>query len=167
MWTELCLAYEGPSDTRDTKIAALRLKFNAFKALKGEKVNGLIDDIYASETQRFTIQASSSKALIPNIHSQDNDLDVEEDKRTSNEFMADLNAQYHERALLANPNHSSSFLELIESIVWAHNKLKVAPATQPRALSIVQGRAVGVTHYLLGGIATTWAFFLARIIAVG
>ncbi|KAI9125316.1 hypothetical protein K1719_003932 [Acacia pycnantha] len=26
---------------------------------------------------------------------------------------------------------------------------------------------VGVTHYLLGGIATTWAFFLARIIAVG
>ncbi|KAL4365095.1 hypothetical protein AHAS_Ahas07G0071800 [Arachis hypogaea] len=56
--------------------------------------------------------------------------------------------------------------ELIESIVWAHNKLKVAPATQPRALSIVQGRAVGVTHYLLGGIATTWAFFLARIIAV-
>ncbi|GJY49772.1 hypothetical protein Tco_0439728 [Tanacetum coccineum] len=39
MWTELCLAYKGPSDTRDTKIAALRLKFNAFKALEGEKVN--------------------------------------------------------------------------------------------------------------------------------
>ncbi|KAG9438398.1 hypothetical protein H6P81_021653 [Aristolochia fimbriata] len=57
--------------------------------------------------------------------------------------------------------------ELIESIVWAHNKLKVAPAIQPRALSIVQGRAVGVTHYLLGGIATTWAFFLARIISLG
>ncbi|MBE9078615.1 photosystem I core protein PsaA [Romeria aff. gracilis LEGE 07310] len=56
--------------------------------------------------------------------------------------------------------------ELIESIVWAHNKLRVAPAIQPRALSIVQGRAVGVAHYLLGGIATTWAFFLARIIAV-
>ncbi|KAL3737527.1 hypothetical protein ACJRO7_019123 [Eucalyptus globulus] len=57
--------------------------------------------------------------------------------------------------------------ELIESIILAHNKLKVVPATQSRALSIVQGRAVGVTHYLLGGIATTWAFFLARIIAVG
>ena len=57
--------------------------------------------------------------------------------------------------------------ELIESIVWAHNKLKVAPAIQPRALSITQGRAVGVAHYLLGGIATTWSFFLARIIAVG
>ena len=47
--------------------------------------------------------------------------------------------------------------ELIESIVWAHNKLKVAPNIQPRALSITQGRAVGVAHYLLGGIATTWS----------
>jgi photosystem I P700 chlorophyll a apoprotein A1 len=57
--------------------------------------------------------------------------------------------------------------ELIESIVWAHNKLKVAPRIQPRALSITQGRAVGVAHYLLGGIATTWSFFLRRIISVG
>ncbi|CAN6476842.1 unnamed protein product [Victoria cruziana] len=57
--------------------------------------------------------------------------------------------------------------ELIESIVWAHNKLKVAPSTQPRALSIIEGRVVGVTHYFFGGIATTWAFFLARIISVG
>jgi photosystem I P700 chlorophyll a apoprotein A1 len=45
--------------------------------------------------------------------------------------------------------------ELIESIVWAHNN-KVAPAIQPRALSITRS-AVGVAHYLLGGIATTWA----------
>jgi photosystem I P700 chlorophyll a apoprotein A1 len=57
--------------------------------------------------------------------------------------------------------------ELIESIVWAHNKLKVAPSIQPRALSIIQGRAVGVAHYLLGGIATTWAFFHAHILSVG
>lgn len=57
--------------------------------------------------------------------------------------------------------------ELIESIVWAHNKIKVTPAIQPRALSITQGRAVGLAHYLLGGIGTTWAFFLARIIAIG
>nr|YP_009391475.1 photosystem I P700 apoprotein A1 [Platysiphonia delicata]ARW59619.1 photosystem I P700 apoprotein A1 [Platysiphonia delicata] len=57
--------------------------------------------------------------------------------------------------------------ELIESIVWAHNKIKVSPSIQPRALSITQGRAVGLAHYLLGGIGTTWAFFLARIISVG
>ncbi|KAG5035220.1 hypothetical protein JHK87_010130 [Glycine soja] len=73
----------------------------------------------------------------------------------------------HHNAIISHLNWRGYWQELIESIVWAHNKLKVAPATQPRALSIVQGRAVGVTHYLLGGIATTWAFFLARIIAVG
>ena len=56
--------------------------------------------------------------------------------------------------------------ELIESIVWAHNKLNVAPSIQPRALSIIQGRAVGVTHFLLGGIVTTWAFFLARSLSL-
>ncbi|GJY08947.1 retrovirus-related pol polyprotein from transposon TNT 1-94 [Tanacetum coccineum] len=40
IWNDIILAHEGPSDTEDTKIAALRLKFNAFKSLKGEKVNG-------------------------------------------------------------------------------------------------------------------------------
>ncbi|GKB54702.1 hypothetical protein Tco_0905455 [Tanacetum coccineum] len=40
MWTNIILAHEGPYNTRDTKIAALRLKFNTFKALEGEKVNG-------------------------------------------------------------------------------------------------------------------------------
>ncbi|GKA16341.1 retrovirus-related pol polyprotein from transposon TNT 1-94 [Tanacetum coccineum] len=62
----------------------------------------LIDQIYELETQRFTIQASSSKALISNHQFQDSDSDVEEDQRTNNEFMADLKAEYHERALLAN-----------------------------------------------------------------
>ena len=57
--------------------------------------------------------------------------------------------------------------ELIESIVWAHNKLRITTAIQPRALSITQGRAVGVAHYLLGSIVTTWAFFLARMAAIG
>ena len=56
---------------------------------------------------------------------------------------------------------------MFESIVWAHNKLKVAPTIQPRALSITQGRAVGVTHFLVGGIATTWAFFHARLFGLG
>nr|GEW93715.1 retrovirus-related Pol polyprotein from transposon TNT 1-94 [Tanacetum cinerariifolium] len=51
----------------DTKIVSLRLKFNAFKSLEGEK-----------------------------------DSDVEKDQRISNEFMADLNVENHERTLLAN-----------------------------------------------------------------
>ena len=54
--------------------------------------------------------------------------------------------------------------ELIESIIWAHKVVVAAPAIYPRALSIIQGRAVGVAHYLLGGIVTTWAFFEARAV---
>ena len=54
--------------------------------------------------------------------------------------------------------------ELIESIVWCHNTIHLAPVIHPRALSITQGRAVGVAHYLIGGIVTTWAFFQARLL---
>ena len=56
--------------------------------------------------------------------------------------------------------------ELIESILWAHHKLKIVPNIQPRALSISQGRAVGVVHYILGGIGVTWAFFISRVVAL-
>ena len=53
--------------------------------------------------------------------------------------------------------------ELVESILWAHSKIRLAISLQPRALSITQGRFVGLTHYLLGGILTTWSFFHARL----
>jgi photosystem I P700 chlorophyll a apoprotein A1 len=56
--------------------------------------------------------------------------------------------------------------ELIESVVWAHHKLKIVPHVQPRALSISQGRSVGLTHYILGGIGCTWAFFISRVIVL-
>lgn len=54
--------------------------------------------------------------------------------------------------------------ELIESILWAHHKLKIIPHIQPRALSISQGRAVGFIHYILGGVGCTWAFFISRML---
>ena len=56
--------------------------------------------------------------------------------------------------------------ELIESISHTHSKLKLISAVSPRALSIIQGRAVGLSHYLLGGIGTTNAFILSRMIAL-
>ncbi|GKE07662.1 hypothetical protein Tco_1399680 [Tanacetum coccineum] len=137
MWNELCLAYEGPFDTRDTKITALRIKLNAFKALEGEKVNVtytrlkcLLNDLENNEviisqsevnamfvnslprkwlsmnqTQRAnnSIKNDSLATLYGKYHyEEDSDSDVKEDNRTSNEFTADLNVEYHERALLAN-----------------------------------------------------------------
>nr|GEW10035.1 retrovirus-related Pol polyprotein from transposon TNT 1-94 [Tanacetum cinerariifolium] len=104
MWTELCLAYEGPSDTKDPKIAALRLNFNAFKALKVNAtfVNNLPRKwLSMNQTQRSnnSIKNDSLAALYGKYHYEE---DVEEDNKTNNEFMVNLNAEYHERALLAN-----------------------------------------------------------------
>jgi photosystem I P700 chlorophyll a apoprotein A1 len=56
--------------------------------------------------------------------------------------------------------------ELIESYVWAHKKLKIVNVIQPRALSISQARAVGLTHYILGGVGCTWAFVISRMVVV-
>ena len=56
--------------------------------------------------------------------------------------------------------------ELIESILWAHHKLKIINLVQPRALSISQGRAVGLIHYTLGGVGCTWAFVISRIVVL-
>ena len=47
-----------------------------------------------------------------------------------------------------------------------HNKFEVARAIEHRSSGIVHGCVVGVTIYFLGGIATTCAFFLARITVV-
>ncbi|GKB12457.1 hypothetical protein Tco_0846380 [Tanacetum coccineum] len=95
MWNDLILAHEGPSDTKDTKIAALRLKFNAFKSLEGEKVNGTF-----TRLKCLLNDLENNGVTIP--QAEDSDSDVEEDQRTNNEFMADLNVEYHDRALLAN-----------------------------------------------------------------
>jgi photosystem I P700 chlorophyll a apoprotein A1 len=56
--------------------------------------------------------------------------------------------------------------ELIESILWSHNKLRFSPAIAPRALSITQGRFVGITHYLMGGYGCTWSFAFNRLISI-
>ncbi|GJZ26831.1 retrovirus-related pol polyprotein from transposon TNT 1-94, partial [Tanacetum coccineum] len=100
IWTNCILAHEGPFESKDTKIAALRLKFNIFKALEAEKVNGtftrlkcLLNDL---ENNGVSIPQAEVNATF------DSDLDVEEDTRSNNEFLADLNIEFHDRALLSN-----------------------------------------------------------------
>ncbi|GJZ20758.1 retrovirus-related pol polyprotein from transposon TNT 1-94 [Tanacetum coccineum] len=148
MWNDLILAHDVSFDIRDTKIVALRLKFNAFKSLEGEKVNGtftrlkcLLNDLEnngviipqvelnatvvklsMNQTQRAnnsikndslatlannSIKNDSLATLFGKYDCEEGDSDVEEDQRISSEFMADLNVEYHERALLEN--HKSHF----------------------------------------------------------
>nr|GEU65803.1 retrovirus-related Pol polyprotein from transposon TNT 1-94 [Tanacetum cinerariifolium] len=47
MWNDLILAHEGASDTRDTKIATLRLKFNSFKSLEDDERSTKIKEFMA------------------------------------------------------------------------------------------------------------------------
>jgi photosystem I P700 chlorophyll a apoprotein A1 len=54
--------------------------------------------------------------------------------------------------------------ELVESLLWVHVKLQLVPSLQPRALSITIGRAVGVIHFLAGGIGVSWAFTVCRLL---
>ncbi|GJT47292.1 retrovirus-related pol polyprotein from transposon TNT 1-94 [Tanacetum coccineum] len=89
--------HEGPSDTRDTKIAALILKFNVFKALEGEKVNGTFTRLKCLLNDPENNGVSISQA-------EDSDSDIEEDTRISSEFLYDVYVEFHDRALLANHN---------------------------------------------------------------
>nr|GEW82687.1 putative reverse transcriptase domain-containing protein [Tanacetum cinerariifolium] len=100
----LCFVLEMHNKVTPPDTYSVQAPFEGMTYGKYNYEEGLIDHIYKQETQRFTIQASSSKALIFNNHFQDSDSYVEEDQRTNNKFMVDLNAEYHGRALLANQN---------------------------------------------------------------
>ncbi|KAM3114955.1 photosystem I core protein PsaB [Phormidesmis sp. 146-33] len=53
--------------------------------------------------------------------------------------------------------------ELIETLMWAHENTPLSfgyPKDKPVALSIVQGRLVGLTHFTVGYIATYGAFLI-------
>ncbi|MEO8890001.1 MAG: photosystem I core protein PsaB [Coleofasciculaceae cyanobacterium] len=54
--------------------------------------------------------------------------------------------------------------ELIETLQWAHENTPLSfgfPKDKPVALSIVQARLVGLTHFTVGNIATYGAFLIA------
>ena len=58
--------------------------------------------------------------------------------------------------------------ELIESVVWAHNKLKISPCYSTTCSKYYTRSCCRFSSLsFLGGIGTTWSFFLARIISVG
>ncbi|GJT83079.1 hypothetical protein Tco_1057421 [Tanacetum coccineum] len=58
---------------------------------------------WSNAESRLANQDKRLKSIMTScLPNDDSDSDVEEDQRTSNEFMADLNAEFHERALLAN-----------------------------------------------------------------
>ncbi|GKB22782.1 retrovirus-related pol polyprotein from transposon TNT 1-94 [Tanacetum coccineum] len=100
--------YEGPSDIRDTKIIALRLKFNDFKALEGEKVKAIYTrlNFLLNELENKDVKIPQAEVNATFVNSlpkkMANDSDVEEDTKSSSEFLVDLNVEFHDITLLEN-----------------------------------------------------------------
>ncbi|GKE10191.1 hypothetical protein Tco_1413742, partial [Tanacetum coccineum] len=88
---------------QDTKIAALRLKFNTFKALEGEKVKETYTrmKILLNELENKDVKISQAEVNVTFVNSLPKKWlnSVEEDTRSSSEFLADLNAD--EKGLVA------------------------------------------------------------------
>ncbi|GJZ11380.1 retrovirus-related pol polyprotein from transposon TNT 1-94 [Tanacetum coccineum] len=84
-WDDLILYHEGPSDVKESRVMDLKLCYNTFKFKEGESL-----------TQTFT----RYKALMNELDFQDSP-DDEEDLRSSQEYMNDLEEEYQTRALLA------------------------------------------------------------------
>ncbi|GJW66217.1 hypothetical protein Tco_0120641 [Tanacetum coccineum] len=84
-WDDLILYHEGPSDVKKSRVMDMKLCYNTFKFKEGESL-----------TQTFT----RYKALMNELDFQDS-LDDEEDIRSNQEYLNDLEEEYQTRALLA------------------------------------------------------------------
>ncbi|GKC47329.1 hypothetical protein Tco_1065051 [Tanacetum coccineum] len=84
-WDDMILYHEGPSDVKESRIIDLKLCYNTFKFKEGESL-----------TQTFT----RYKALMNELDFQDSPND-EEDSRSSQEYMNDLEEEYQARLFLS------------------------------------------------------------------
>ncbi|GKD18954.1 hypothetical protein Tco_1208112 [Tanacetum coccineum] len=84
-WDDLILYHERPSDVKESRVMDLKLCYNTLKFKEGESLK-----------QTFT----RYKALMNKLAFQDSPGD-EEDTRSSQEYMNDLEEEYQTRALLA------------------------------------------------------------------
>ncbi|GJS27384.1 hypothetical protein Tco_0488004 [Tanacetum coccineum] len=113
-WTDLVHSFEGLSDTKENRIMDLKLEYQTFRAKSAENIYGrfvyednLIQRRY-SNTKKALITTPSntpiSTAFFSNNVIQDfqENSDDEVDERSSEEYLRDLEIEYHERDLLAN-----------------------------------------------------------------
>ncbi|GKB52022.1 hypothetical protein Tco_0902775 [Tanacetum coccineum] len=139
-WTDLVHSFEGPSDTKENRIMDLKLEYQTFRAKSTESLsqtytryktllNELANDGVNLSKHEINVGfvnslpekwLTFSQGLRNANHTQTLDLadiydfqensDDEVDERSSEEYLRDLDIEYHERALLAN----SKFVETID-----------------------------------------------------
>ncbi|GJV06636.1 retrovirus-related pol polyprotein from transposon TNT 1-94 [Tanacetum coccineum] len=92
-WTDLVYSFEGPSDTKKNRILDLKLEYQTFRAKTSKTLS-----------QTYTRYKTLLNELANDGDFQENSND-EAHKRTSEEYLRDLDIEFHERALLANLKH--------------------------------------------------------------
>ncbi|GJX32963.1 hypothetical protein Tco_0242818 [Tanacetum coccineum] len=117
-WTALVHSFEGPSDTKENMIIDLKLEFQTFTAKPYESLsrtytyyktmlNELANDgvtLSKHEINVGFVNSLPEKITRSQRDTQDfqENSDNEADERTSEEYLRDLDIEFHERALLAN-----------------------------------------------------------------
>ncbi|GJU09601.1 retrovirus-related pol polyprotein from transposon TNT 1-94 [Tanacetum coccineum] len=115
-WDDLILYHEVLFDVKESRVMDLKLCYNTFKFKEGETLtqtftrykalmNELVNDgIKLSKKKSFVTTTSLSTAFFSTSIVQDfqDSLDDKKDKRSSQEYLNDLEEEYQERALLAN-----------------------------------------------------------------
>ncbi|GKE14136.1 hypothetical protein Tco_1421713, partial [Tanacetum coccineum] len=120
-WTDLVHSFEGPSDTKENRIMDMKLEYQTFRAKSTESLsqtytryktllNELANDGVNLSKHEINVGfvnsllekwLTFSQGLRNANHTQTLDL-ADIYGRTSEEYLRDLDIEYHERALLAN-----------------------------------------------------------------
>ncbi|GKB47247.1 hypothetical protein Tco_0898000 [Tanacetum coccineum] len=104
IWEDLILYLDGPSDVKENRV--MDLKDSELASIFGKLIyeENLIDSIYETKKKKsLTTATPFSTAFFSTSIVQDfqDSLDDEEDTRSSQEYMNDLEIEFHEGALLA------------------------------------------------------------------
>ncbi|GJU49026.1 hypothetical protein Tco_1218581 [Tanacetum coccineum] len=97
-WTDLVNSFEGPPDAKKNRIMDLKIEYNTFRA-KPLKVSLRPIPV----TRLCSIMTCISTAFFSNniVQEFQENYDDDVDERTSEEYLKDLDIEFHERALLA------------------------------------------------------------------
>ncbi|GJX65690.1 hypothetical protein Tco_0300033 [Tanacetum coccineum] len=98
-WTDLVHSFEGPSDTKENRIMDLKLEYQTFRAKSTESLSQTYTRYKTLLNELANDGVKLSKHEINDFQENSDD---EVDERSSEEYLRDLDIEYHERALLEN-----------------------------------------------------------------
>nr|GEV31304.1 retrovirus-related Pol polyprotein from transposon TNT 1-94 [Tanacetum cinerariifolium] len=103
-WTDLVHSFKGPFDTKENMIIDLKLEYNTFRPKLGESLSQTYTQYKTLLNELFNDGVKLSKHEI-NVGFMNRFQENSDDERTIEEYLRDIDIEFHERALLASlPN---------------------------------------------------------------